>query len=267
MFGRAVSAREPDPTDVPSVASSVRVDDPADETGSLARDLAAGFVGLVRSYRDVMGLTPEQAVESARETGEWAERDALEKPPDEINWWTLSTLVEEKPEVVRAAWERIGEEARAELASGHRAARALEHDSRPWERARFLALRRAFREEWRPRGGIEDALIDAMAQAYTGYLAWLERLDIQATGEGKVEDHQIKERGYYLTPRVTTAQAMEQSAAMARRFHRLFLESLRALRDGRRSQSLHVGRAAQVNVGAAQLNVALPVEREERVLE
>ena len=103
-------------------------------------------------------------------------------------------------------WQRVKDAARKELASGHRAARTIEHDSRPWERAQFLALRAAFREEWQPRGGVEAALIDAMAQAYTGYLTWLERLDVQATSEGSVEDHQLKERGYYLTPRVTTAK-------------------------------------------------------------
>jgi hypothetical protein len=179
-------------------------------------------------------------------------------PADQISWWRLSELVAQDPEAGYQIWRRIRDEARQELVSGHRAARAIEHDSRPWERAQFLALREAFRAEWRPQGGIEDALIDAMAQAYTGYQTWLERLDILATGEGKVEDHQLRERGYYLTPRLTTAQTIEQSAAMADRFHRMFLRSLRALRDLRRySGPVVVQQAGQVNLGHGVQQVKL----------
>ena len=73
--------------------------------------------------------------------------------------------------------------------SGHRAAITLDWHKRPWERAQFLALRQALRDEWQPRGGIEDALIDTMAQAHTMHLLWLSRLHAQALGEGGVEDH------------------------------------------------------------------------------
>ena len=56
---------------------------------------------------------------------------------------------------------------------------------------------------------------------------------------------------------MTTAQALEQSAALADRFHRMFLRSLRALRDLRRySSPVVVQRAGQVNVGGQQINVA-----------
>ena len=96
-----------------------------------------------------------------------------------------------------------------------------------------------------------------MAQAYTGYLAWPEQLDIQATREAQVEDQDLKQLGHWQPPRLTAAQALEQSAAMTERFHRLFLRSLRALRDLRRyGPTVVVQNAGQVNVGAQQLNVA-----------
>lgn len=80
---------------------------------------------------------------------------------------------------------------------------------------------------------------------------------MQATSEAQVEDHKIKAEGYWQPPRLGTAEALEQSAAMADRFNRLFLRTLRALRDLRRyAGPVIVQRAAQVNVGAQQVNVA-----------
>jgi hypothetical protein len=246
------------PADVAESANSTAPDDAADEISSLARDLVRGYADFVETYRSAWGISHAEADTQLREA---SPPDALDQtakgPPDQIPWWRLSSLIERDPESGYRLWQRIKDEAQKELASGHRAARAIEHDSRPWERAQFLALREAFREEWQPRGGVEAALIDAMAQAYTGYLTWLERLDVQATSEGSLEDHQLKERGYYLTPRVTTAQAIEQSAAMVDRFHRMFVRSLRALRDLRRYNSnVIVQQAGQVNVAGQQLNVS-----------
>ena len=52
---------------------------------------------------------------------------------------------------------------------------------------------------------------------------------------------------------------MEEAAAMADRFHRMFLRTLRALRDLRRyGGPVIVQQAGQVNVGGQQVNVAVP---------
>ena len=61
--------------------------------------------------------------------------------------------------------------ARDELDSGHRTARALDWDGRPWDRARFLAIRDSFRADYEPRPGIETALVDLAAEAFGDYLA------------------------------------------------------------------------------------------------
>jgi hypothetical protein len=55
--------------------------------------------------------------------------------------------------------------------------------------------------------------------------------------------------------KVSVAEAMEQSAAMMDRFNRLFLRTLRALRDLRRYPVI-VQNAQQVNVADRQVNVA-----------
>ena len=61
--------------------------------------------------------------------------------------------------------------------------------------------------------------------------------------------------------RLYAVQAMDQSAAMADRFHRIFMRTLRALRDLRRySPLVIVQNAGQVNVGGQQVNVGQSVE-------
>jgi hypothetical protein len=58
-------------------------------------------------------------------------------------------------------------------------------------------------------------------------------------------------------PIVTASQAVEQTAGMADRFNRMFLRTLRALRDLRRySPTVIVQNAGQVNVGEQQVNVS-----------
>jgi hypothetical protein len=224
----------------------------ATEIGSLGREMARGYLKLLRWYQQEMQVPIAEADTKARAVGdpEWARR-ALDQPPDQVSWAGLSALLEHHAEEGWAAWERIKTAARDHLTSGHRAAEVLESNGGPWERAQFLAIRNAFREEWQPRGGIEDALIDQMAQAHSMYLYWLNRAHVQASTEGRLEDHKLKQGGYWQPPRVDIAAAMDQAAAMADRFQRLFLRSLRALRDLRRyAPTVVVGSVGQLNVGA-----------------
>ena len=112
----------------------------------------------------------------------------MEEPPDQISWWNLSTLEGKDFDAALRVWERIKSEARNELESGHRAIDALDFDSSPWARAQFLAIRNSFREEWMPRGGIEDSLLDMMAQAYTNYLTWMGRLTVDEISNNAKRD-------------------------------------------------------------------------------
>lgn len=50
-------------------------------------------------------------------------------------------------------------------------------------------------------------------------------------------------------------EALEHAAQMAERFNRLFLRTLRSLRDLRRYAPVIIQNAQQVNVGSQQLNV------------
>ena len=228
------------------------------EVGSLARELGREYERAVRYYLERAKEAPTDTDLLARYlTGDDADR-VLDAPPDELSWSALQRAAERDPALAEAGWERIRAEARDELASGHRAAVALEpaDGGSPWERARFLAIRRSFRREWQPRGGIEDALVDTLAQSYTGYLLWLARLTVRTTIEAKQEDKEVERAGTWEPPRQSTADAVDQAAQMADRFNRLFLRTLRALRDQRRyAPPVIVQNAGQVNVGAQQVNV------------
>jgi hypothetical protein len=126
----------------------------------------------------------------------------------------------------------------------------------PWS-TQFLALRNGFREQWQPRGGIEDALLDSMTIAYISYLTWTARLHVLSTTEVKQEDRDLARRGEWSPPQAEAAAWIEQAAQMAERFHRLILRSLRALQDYRRGPAprVAIATAGQVNVGSEQVNV------------
>jgi hypothetical protein len=234
--------------------------DAADEVGSIARELARGYLELVESFRRTMGLSAEEADKRARDPGlaAWQHR-YLTDPPDQVSWWGLSSLVERDPEQGRAAWERVKTEALKELASGHRAAMAMEAmGGRPWDRARFLAIREGLRAAWQPRGGVECLLVEALAISFAEYLRWTARLTMEAEMEGQLEDHKLKQDGYWQPPRSGVAAAMNEAAAMADRAHRRFLLTLRAMQALRRAPAVQVVGAAQVSVGGQQLNLVVP---------
>ncbi len=159
-----------------------------------------------------------------------------------------------------AAWRRVAAAAREELTAGLRTARALEWGGRPWDRARFLALRAAFRDEWQPRGGVEAALVDMLAASFDGYLKWTERLAVRAESEADTEDAKLKRDGSWRPARVAVADAIEEAATMAERAHHTFLRTLRAMQDLRRLPGVSIASAGQVNIGRQQVNVAAPAD-------
>lgn len=233
------------------------------EIASIASEMARAYAGMVRYYREAYGLTVEEAEKETRELIESAKGDdgALTGPSDQVSWWQLTELMEHEPKKAVAAWERVKHAAREELASGHRAAGAI-HGVRgsPWDRARLLAIREAFRKEWQPSNGIEGALIDTLAQAHYAYLFWLERLMSRAMYDALGEDSGLRREGKWRIPQVAAVDTENQAAGMLDRFNRLFMRTLRGLRDLRRyATKVTIQRAQQVNIGEQQVNVAADV--------
>ncbi len=226
----------------------------AHEAGSLAREMARAYSQMLDHYRRELSF--DQADARARDTG-GSDLEQLEAtPPDQLSWWVLGRVAQQDPARAHQAWERAQDEARQELTTGHRAARAVEADGTPWERAQFVAILSGFMADWQPRGGIEGALVETLAQAYTQQLRWLARLTVLSQTEADRQDRDIKARGSWAPPTVEAALTIDQAAAMVDRFNRLFTRTLRALRDLRRyAPHVVVQHAEQVNLAQAQINV------------
>ncbi len=244
---------------MPDALTTVAVEE-HDEMESLARELAAAYAHRVAFYRTEYKLEHAEAQERAEVRHDAAFRQrAIKASPDQVTYSALQDLANHDPAQALAAWQRVKAAARDELMSGHRAAQAMEFAgvTNAWQRAQFLAIRSAFLEEWQPTNGGERLLVDMLAQAYASWTSWLEQLQVYTTAETERQKHKLKQDGYYDAPRVTTAEAIEQAASMADRFNRLFLRTLRQLRDLRRYvPAVTIQNAGQVNIGQQQINAA-----------
>lgn len=230
------------------------------EIAPLASKLAQSMEGLVEFYQESYKLSRKKAEKKAQ-AGLRERQRLLRNPPEHATWMCISQVAEGDPEAGIELWRDIREYARDEIESGHRAAGVISKgfDFGPLDRARFLEARAALREEWNPLPGSESMLVDMLAQIQTVWESWLSRHMFQITMESatrEVERMALKERGGWLPERTSEAESMEMSAAMVDRFNKLFIRTLRALRDLRRmAPSIMVQNAGQVNVGAQQVNL------------
>ncbi len=227
--------------------------DQAAEAESIARIMAKAYRSMVLYYQKEMELSPSEAARRAYGANEKDLERVNERPNDQVSWWDLSLLAEQNEENALAIWERIKTAAREELNSGHRAAEVVEWHghSKPFYRAQFLAIRQAFIDEWQPRGGIEQALIDTMAQCYRSYLNWLGIHATHSEIEVERENNQYERYGKRKARSEASLIHTEQSFQMAERFNRIFLRTLRQLRDLRRySMPVTINNPAQVNIAA-----------------
>ena len=243
---------------------------PEQETSSLARELSRAYSQMAAFYRDQLQLIGPDADTRARgldHTEQEAADDRTrirERPADQVSWFDLNRLIERNPEEMVASWSHIKVEARRELASGHRTAQALDWNGRPWQRARFLAIRDSFHASTPPQNGIETALLDTAAESFGDYLEWSEHFHMQVSTEVESERDHLQRDGGWTPPRLGTAEAIEQSSKMAERANLRFLRTIKALHDLRRlSPAVYVGSAGQVNVGAQQVNMSAPGAGEE----
>jgi len=241
------------------------------EAGSLASELTHAYMQMTGFHRDQMHLGAGEADRAARglnQTPDEALTDLIrirERAPDQVSWGDLQRLVNYDPHEMTAARAQLRSEAREELASGHRTARALEWNGRPFDRARFLAIRDSFRETTPPQSGIEAALVETAAAAYSDFLQRTEQVHLQEASEVACERDSLERHGSWSPARLSAAQAIEQSAKMAEQAHSRFLRTVKMLHEWQRSSpALYVGTAAQINVGQQQVNVAPPTRMRKR---
>jgi hypothetical protein len=172
--------------------------------------------------------------------------------PGDVSWGQLQKLYDQSPDAAIERWDSMVQAAREELRSGNRAFGAIEHGScKPVDRARFIALREELVDGWRPRNGIERSLVDTLALCQSALLFWLEILTEHTTQEPHLQSNEK-----WTPPRVLGHEAIDQAAAMADRFHRMAMRSIRQLRDLRRYvPTIVVQNAGAINVAEQQMNV------------
>jgi hypothetical protein len=131
-------------------------------------------------------------------------------------------------------------------------------------------IREGFKNDWQPRGAVESGLVDMLAQTYVAWHYWLSRSFSIADNEATVSEQMAKTRrpyddaGHWQPMRLSYADQLERMMQMADRFQRMYLRTLRQMRDLRRySVPVTINNPVQVNIneGGQQVN-AVKVEYE-----
>lgn len=252
---------------------------------SLFRQMHQAFVRMVAFYTSPGGgsLSSEEARARAfhacdnKEDAKEEFRTMMKLPVENLHFVDLMQLQNVAPRVAERFWEKVKREGHKEFISGHLAANItfpVGYMKGMWNIARYLGVRESFIDDWNPGGGIEVALIDMMTQSYFQWQYWLEQT-VRRSETRERETHPdyarfLSERerkfkangwtdGYWNRPYVTEQQAIEHSVQMADRFNRIFMRTLRQLRDLRRYSPVTINNPNQVNIaadGGQQVNVS-----------
>jgi hypothetical protein len=251
---------------------------------SLFRQMHDAFIRMVVFYQSPAGgsLTVHEARKQAfhactnKEDAKKRFRSLMRLPLESLHFADLMELHNEAPRVAERFWERAKGEGQAEFESGHLAANItfpVGYMKQVWNIARYLGVRESFIAEWQPKGGIEVALIDMLAQSYFQWQFWLEQT-VKRSQTREREEHPEYEKwkrlrgmmqdkswgdGFWLRPYVSEKEALDQAVQMADRFNRIFLRTLRQLRDLRRYTPVTINNPNQVNIatdGGQQINLS-----------
>jgi hypothetical protein len=256
------------------------------ERESVLREMHRVHVRMVMFYTSAEGggLTLEEAVKTASgfpddATVEEQLDRILRMPVEIVSWYAMNKLCGSSPQTAEALWKLLKEEARNEFESGHRAAEVFEpvHWLRDaWQRARYLAIRDSFIEQWQPQGGIDLAMIDMLTQSFYLYLYWTEQSVLRAQTEMRADppewvlarrqrEHEFPRdrsgmKGNWEPAYASEQEAVEHAAQMADRYGRAFQRTLRAMRDLRRyAAPVTINNPQQVNIaadGGQQVNLS-----------
>jgi hypothetical protein len=225
------------------------------ESESVRLGAARALVELGVKIRDAVELS-ERVAELERLAAAHARDRARDCPPSQVSWFELDAIAQRDPNRALERWEEVKRAARGEVATGQRAARALEgYDSHCWSRARFLAVRAELTAAWRPRTAVEQHLIDQLAQWQSLTWYWLEKATAYSEMESTGARRPPSPTGPPDLPRLDRVAAVDRAVQMTDRFHRLYLRTLRALQDLRRLRPVVVRAGGQVNIGHQQVNV------------
>jgi hypothetical protein len=245
------------------VEEAVTTTDEQAEMREIARSMARSFAATIDFYkRDYGGsLTHVEAVGQTiamqANQREWVHGKDVKK----IDWTDLAAVGAASLEEAMTVWLQIQEAAEDALESGARAA-AVAGDPSPYELAQFLAIRNSFADQWSPQGGIESAMIDMMAVAFSLQMYWSRIAHQRATREHDTQSKTLREHenNGWKAPFQREADAVDQAHRLTDGYNRQFLRVLRQLRDLRRYMPqtpppVIVNNGGQVNVAGQQVNV------------
>jgi hypothetical protein len=285
----AVKARQPYERQIQVFADSVESGIGRD---SIARVLGELFGRQTAYFRSEEGgsLSLEEARKAAYSKNIYEEEvthllnELITKPADKIGFADLLALYGNNPATAENLWSKIKQEAKYDFESGNRAAKAFEpadYLKDAWNRASFLGIRESLCEEWKPKGGIELSMIDAIAQAWIQLQFWTEESVKRVKTKQREEDFAFQEwkklkrdpnlkqwqkKGEWDAPDEMERNAIEQAAQMADRWQRMYFRAIRSLRDWRRyTPQVTINNPNQVNIatdGGQQVNVNNPADSE-----
>jgi hypothetical protein len=240
-------------------------DDESGEIEMIAAEMADAYQRQVAFLRQHMHMDDQHAHLAVRGPHMTAEEVAsvherlVQCPPEQVHWLDLQGLAEHDPVAVVDVWRELKRQARDELEGGHRAAQAMDWQRRPWARARFIALREHLQLGSPPQTGVEAALYDLAAEAYSDYLEHTEQWHRMMSAEAEVERGDLDRTGKWSVPRRIVAEAIADAERRKDAAHNRFLRTVKMLHELQRSKpALYVAKAGQINVDQQQVNMTTP---------
>src|SRR5687768_8846844 len=90
----------------------------ASEVHGLVQEMGRAYVNAVQFYRTHLGKSLDEADQTLRDFTTYDSEQVPVAPADQISWLGLGRLMEHEPELGQRVWDRIKDDARAQLDSG-----------------------------------------------------------------------------------------------------------------------------------------------------
>jgi hypothetical protein len=230
------------------------------EARQILTEAAESFKQTIHFYKTDFGepKTHDEAIKETLLIYEHRREYVAGVLPAELTWGQIAAVAEVDTDDALKLWARVRQAADDELECGRRGAKVAGYDPNPYALAEYLVIRDSFADQWQPQGGIESAMIEMLAIAFSLQMYWSGIAHDRAM---RIHDDQRQSLKRFASsgwksPYQTEADAVDQAHRMADGYNRQFLRVLRQLRDLRRYAPVVIQNAQQVNVGSQQVNVS-----------
>jgi hypothetical protein len=220
----------------------------------IGNEIARIYAEKVRAYQDLYKTHPnDEYIKDSYGTGakvhaaatepadDSSYQRALKQSAERLTWNDLQVVFERDESAAVSLWRGVLDVALDQLKGGIYACETLHHvDSDMFQRAQFFVIRDSLANAWQPKDAIEMSMVEMLVQAFVSYHYWLRLANSMAAREYEAVEQKLERDRYgernsrWDTPRITTADAIDRAIAMADRFNRLYLRTLRQMRDLRR---------------------------------